>query len=199
MATVTIQATGSSSSTDNFTITIIDYLSNSRVYNNTDTNKVSRATLYGGYNVSGITVGDTTVRATSSGTCTTYTDADVTSAGLQTYTPPAVLVSWQPGTEYNFVTGRTEPGITIGTFSTYGFLDATDFSVTYVSQTGSTVTNGPLTNLTVVEGSPGSFSILGDGKSLSTDNTSNTTTYKLTYNSNGNSRTFTFAWLVSNQ
>ena len=199
MADVTITATGASIAADNFTVTIIDYQSNSRVYNSTDTNKVSRTTLYSGYNVTGITAGDLTVRATSSGTCNSYADANVSQAGLQDYRPVPILSLYSSNaTAFSFTVGSLSYNNAIATFSTYPYIDGTDFTVTYDSQspTGGTA-NGPLTNLRVEEGSPGDFTVYGDGKSLPNNATIFNTTYRVTYNYSGLSRTFNFYWQAS--
>lgn len=206
MGVVTITGTGltTAKAADNFTISIINYLGVSTQY----ATGVSRTSLISGYNVT-VNPGDVTVRATSTGTCTTYADADVTSAALQTYRPdPASPYYSAPGDAYSFTKTTTDIKVTVGVFTTYAAVNVSDLEVTHVSTTGSAgnaQTYGPLVDENTVSGkltleataTPGNYNIIGYSRSLSTDATVNQSVYKITYLPNGNYRTFDFYWVVS--
>ena len=142
--------------------------------------------------------GDTTVTATSSGQCTTSADTDVSAAGMQFYTPPAVANTYDgPGNYFSFTPDTAAPGETIGTFTTYGFLDPSDFSISHISTSGNGVAGGPLQNFSFIESPAGTFTIQADGKSMAQDASINYSQYALIYNGNNYSRTFSFYWQVN--
>ena len=195
--TITVQYTGVAISPDNFQINIIDYNNTSRIYNNTDVTKVSRGTLLSGYNVSGITPGDVTIRATASGACSTYADVDISTLALQYYTPTVTASYDVPSIPYSFTKTTAGVVVDIGITTTYSYISNTDFSLSHVSTSGNGVAGGPLTNLSVVtSGVAGNYYLRGDSKSMATDATLNNSTYRLTYIPNGNYVDFTFYWVV---
>jgi hypothetical protein len=158
--------------------------------------KTQLATAGVGYNVTGITGNDYKVVATSTGTCTTLDDVEVYVDALSIYQPsfsgtftdiyngypttPQVNTFTQTGTgsgEDSFAVTGPYGGLqnitgnhVVGIFDTLSYIDATDFTLSYVSGTSGGVTvyddyaNGPFS----------SFSITKSGKSFTLIGSSNT-------------------------
>ena len=196
--TLTIQYTGVAISPDNFQINIIDYLGASRIYNNTDITKVSRGTLLSGYNVSGITAGDVTIRATASGACSTYADVDISQQALQFWipnTPTEMYPGPTTGEAYSFGLNSVET-VHIATLSGFTFQETTDFTISHVSTTGNSVFGGPFSSFSITENTAGIFIINGTSNSMSGDASLNQSVLRITYNGNGNYADFNFYWVV---
>jgi hypothetical protein len=197
-STITIQYTGVAISPDNFQINIIDYLGASRIYNNTDVTKVSRGTLLSGYNVTGITAGDVTIRATASGACSTYADVDISQQALQFYvpsTPTELFPGPTTGEAHSFGLNSVET-IHFATLTGFTYMESSDFSISHVSTTGNSVSGGPFSSFSITESTPGTFLISGTSNSMGTDASLNQSVFSVTYNNNGNSATFNFYWVV---
>lgn len=194
--TLTIQYTGVAISPDNFQINIIDYLGASRIYNNTDVTRVPRGTLLSGYNVSGITGGDVTIRATASGACSTYADVDISQQALQFWIPPAPTELYPAGNPYSFNPNASSTDH-IATLTTFPFLETTDFNISHVSTTGNGVSGGPFSSFSLTENTAGVFLINGTSNVMGPDGTTNQSVYRITYNGNGNYVDFDFYWVVS--
>ena len=202
MAVVTITATGLNTATapDNFTISIVDYLGTVTQY----ATGISRASLISGYNVT-VSPGDSYVRATSTGTCTYSADVNVSSAGLQSYRPNPVSTTAMEG--YPDSLSLNDGGIEyiIGEITIYPFIDATDFNLTHVSTTGAgglPATSGPFVPPTLeVRLDPMSNTTLlligYTRNSYSTDVSTNTSIYRVTYIPTGLSRDFNYYWVVN--
>lgn len=198
-STITIQYTGVAISPDNFQINIIDYLGASRIYNNTNVTRVSRGTLLSGYNVTGITAGDVTIRATASGACSTYADVDISQQALQFYVPNTATASYPgptTGEAYSVGLNSVET-VQIATLTDLPFLESSDFSISHVSTTGNGVSGGPFSSYSITENTPGTFLIYGTTKSMGTDASLNQSVFSIIYNGNGNSSTFNFYWVVN--
>ena len=199
MAVVTVTATGlgSAITPDNFTISIINYLGTSTSY----ATGVSRASLISGYNVT-VNPGDVTVRATSTGTCSSSADIDVSSSALQTYRPGIIDPSTFGGSPNSFDINSGDLYTLIGDFTAYSFMSASDFSANHVSTTGSDgviTTYGPLLTLEVIAHPTiaGDFQIYGYTRnSYSYDPSTNTSIYKVTYLPNGLSRNVNYYWVA---
>lgn len=197
-STITIQYTGVAISPDNFQINIIDYLGASRIYNNTDVTKVSRGTLLSGYNVTGITAGDVTIRATASGACSTYADVDISQQALQFYvpsTPTELFPGPTTGEAHSFGLNSVET-IHFATLTGFTYMESSDFSISHVSTTGNSVSGGPFSSFSITESTPGTFLISGTSNSMGTDASLNQSVFSVIYNNNGNSATFNFYWVV---
>lgn len=198
-STITIQYTGVAISPDNFQINIIDYLDVSRIYNNTDVTKVSRGTLLSGYNVTGITAGDVTIRATASGACSTYADVDISQQALQFYipsTPTELFPGPTTGEAHSFGLNSVET-IHFATLSGFTYMESSDFSISHVSTTGNSVSGGPFSSFSITESTPGVFLISGTSNSMGTDTSVNQSVFSVIYNNNGNSANFNFYWVVN--
>jgi hypothetical protein len=198
-STITIQYTGVAISPDNFQINIIDYLDASRIYNNTNVTRVSRGTLLSGYNVTGITGGDVTIRATADGACSTSADVDITQQALQFWepnTPTEIYPGPTTGEAYSFGLNSVETAH-FATLSGFTFLETTDFTISHVSTTGSGVSGGPFSSFSLTENTPGVFVINGTSNSMGTDNSLNQSVFRITYNGNGNYADFNFYWVVN--
>lgn len=192
---------GSSSFPDDFTIKIFEWdvssdlvATTGRTYA-TGVTKTQLATSGSGYNVTGITGNDYKVVATSTGTCTTSDDVEVYVDALSVYQPntgtftdiyneyptnPQGTAFNQTGTGTGYasfsVTGppssQTIIGSqTLGVFDTLSYIDASGFTLSYVSgknMAGDTIygdyANGPFS----------SFSITKSGKSFTLRGSSNT-------------------------
>jgi hypothetical protein len=199
MAVVTVTATGlgSAITPNNFTISIINYLGTSTSY----ATGVSRASLISGYNVT-VNPGDVTVRATSTGTCSSSADVDVSSSALQTYRPDVIEPATFGGSPNSFSVNSGDIYTLIGEFTAYSFMDALDFSADHVSTTGSgglITTYGPLLTLEVIAHPTiaGDFQIYGYTRnSYSNDLSTNTSIYKVTYLPNGLSRNVNYYWVA---
>jgi hypothetical protein len=197
-STITIQYTGVAISPDNFQINIIDYLGASRIYNNTDVTKVSRGTLLSGYNVTGITAGDVTIRATASGACSTYADVDISQQALQFYVPSTPIELFPgptTGEAHSFGLNSVET-IHFATLTGFTYMESSDFSISHVSTTGNSVSGGPFSSFSITESTPGTFLISGTSNSMGTDASLNQSVFSVIYNNNGNSATFNFYWVV---
>lgn len=191
---------GSSTFPDDFTIKIFEWdvssdlvATTGRTYA-TGVTKTQLATSGSGYNVTGITGNDYKVVATSTGTCTTSDDVEVWVDALSVYQPNTgtftdIYNSYsgtsqgtpfnQTGTGYGYASFSQggSPGseyITgnqpLGVFDTLSYIDASGFTLSYVSGTTGGVTvyddyaNGPFS----------SFSITKSGKSFTLTGSSNT-------------------------
>jgi hypothetical protein len=201
MAVVTITGTGLGSATapNNFTISIVDYTGVTTQY----ATNISRATLIAGYNVT-VNPGDVTVRATSTGVCTSSATVDVSSLALQSYRPNPIEPTTFAGSPESFdASGGREGGggsyeLLIGETDVYPFMSETDFTVTHVSTTGG-LSTGPFLAGTLGARIVGSttLQIFGESRELYTeDQTVNTSTYRLTFTPSGLSRDVNFYWVV---
>lgn len=200
MALVTITATGLNLATapDNFTISIINYLGTNTQY----ATGISRSTLISGYNVT-VSPGDVTVRATSTGTCGSHADVDVTSGAMQSYRPDPVDQTTFSGSPESLPPNTNDVQILMGELTSFPFVNASDFTIEHISTTGSggmNTTYGPLLNLEVIDHptTDGMFLINGYTRtSYVTDSSENTSVYRVTYTPTGLYRNFNFYWVVN--
>jgi len=202
MAVVTITATGLGSATapNNFTISIIDYQNNVTVY----ATGVTRTELISGYNVT-VNQGDVTVKATSTGTCTSFASVDVSTLALQSFRPNPVEGTTNPdnSTESFLASGGRDgsPGsyeVILGHTLVYPFMSAANFTLTHVSTTGG-LSVGPFLPGTLGTriGANNTLELFGYTRDNYTLDTSiNTSTYRVTFTPSGLSRDFYFYWLT---
>lgn len=203
--TLTIQYTGVAISPDNFQINIIDYLGASRIYNNTDVTRVSRGTLLSGYNVSGITAGDVTIRATASGACTTFADVDISEQALQYFTPEPINESTTEGNPDSLALEGSGVEYILGDTFIYPFMNVNNFDLTHISTTGASglpATGGPFVPPTLDAildvNNTNTLLLVGYTRpSYSSDSSVNTSIYRVTYTPNGNYREFNYYWVVN--
>jgi hypothetical protein len=201
MAVVTVTATGlgSAITPDNFTISIINYLGTSTSY----ATGVSRASLISGYNVT-VNPGDVTVRATSTGTCSSSADVDVSSSALQTYRPGIIDPSTFGGSPDSLATNDGGIEYIIGEFDIYSFMSVNDFSLTHVSTEGSSglpESGGPFVPPTLEVMAHPTLDTIAllvgyTRNSYSYDESTNTSIYKVTYLPNGLSRNVNYYWVA---
>jgi len=176
------------------------------------------------YGITGITGLDNQVKFTSTTTCSTTATQDITSAALTVYQPNSgtfteiyndypttsheTNVFTQTGTGYTYdgfsvTSGHIFGSHVVGTFDTLSYIDATGFTLSYVSGTTGGVTvygdyaNGPFS----------SFSITKSGKTFTLTGNSNTSlapdpvpvsikgTMRLTHNSTTNYVDFDY-WYI---
>jgi hypothetical protein len=188
---------GSSSFPDNFKIDIWswDVATNTAVFSRTYATGITKtqlATAGVGYNVTGITGNDYKVVATSTGTCATSDDIEVYVDALSVYQPvngtftdiyndyptnsheTNVFTQTGSGTGYDSfaVSGGNIIGShVVGVFDTLSYIDATGFTLSYVSgTTGGSAVYGDYAN-----GPFSSFSILKSGKSFTLRGSANNT------------------------
>jgi hypothetical protein len=202
MAVVTITGTGLGSATapNNFTVSIIDFQDNVTVY----ATGVTRTELISGYNVT-VSQGDVTVKATSTGTCTSFATVDVSTLALQSFRPNPVEGTTFGGNPESFLAsgGRDgSPGsyeVILGDTFVYPFMVATDFTLTHVSTTGG-LSVGPFLPLTLgtrIIGTAGTLELFGYTRDNYTrDVSTNTSTYRVTFTPSGLSRDFNFYWIA---
>jgi hypothetical protein len=202
MAVVTITGTGLDLATapNNFTISIINYTGGTTQY----ATNISRSTLIGGYNVT-VNPGDTTVRATSTGVCGSSADVDVSTLALQSYRPSPVEGSTSEGFPDSFPLSSSGEEYIIGDTFIYPFMDPNDFTLTHVSTTGASglpATSGPFVppTLDAIIDPLNDTTLLLIGNlrpSYSTDTSTNTSIYRVTYTPTGLSRDVNYYWVVN--
>jgi hypothetical protein len=201
MPVVTITGTGLGSATapNNFTIAIVNYTGGTTQY----ATGVTRTELISGYNVT-VNPGDVTVRATSTGTCTSFATADVSTLALQSYRPGPVDPYTFGGSPDSLPTNVGDQEYLIGDIEIYPFMSTTDFTLTHVSTTGSDGllnTYGPFLppSLEVLPHPTLNTIALLAGytrNSYSTDSSTNTSIYRVTYTPSGLSRDVNYYWQV---
>ena len=197
---VSLQLTGTSSVPNNFTVDIYswDVATDVAVYNRTIITGLTRtatSAVNGGsltvspyYGITGITGVDNYVKLTSTTSCGTTNTELITNAALTVYTPAS-------GTLTEDFSGGTAPNYAIDSFAivnggpnngklssashpvaqidTLSYLDAADFSLSYVS--GTTVSGGATVTGTYANGPFSSFSVTKSGKTFSLFGSANTT------------------------
>jgi hypothetical protein len=205
MPVVTITGTGLGSATapNNFTISIIDYQDNVTVY----ATGVTRTELISGYNVT-VSQGDVTVKATSTGTCTSFATVDVSTLALQSFRPNPVEGTTSIGSPDSLSPNGGRDGgnleYMLGDTFVYPFMSATDFTLTHVSTTGASglsATGGPFVTPTletrIEEPNDTTLLLIGYTRSsYSLDASTNTSIYRVTYTPSGLSRDFNYYWVV---
>ena len=198
MAVVTITGTGLNLATaaNNFTISIINYLSVTTQY----ATNISRATLIGGYNVT-VNPGDVTIRATSTGVCGSSADINISIEALQSYQPSPVSTTSMGGYPESLATNVGDVRYVIGEIDIYSFVSVSDFSLTHISTTGAdglSAASGPF----VLDVEPDindntiAYLVGYTRNSYSNDITTNTSTYRVTYTPTGLSRDFNYYWVA---
>ena len=201
MAVVTITGTGLNLATaaNNFTISIINYLSVTTQY----ATNISRATLIGGYNVT-VNPGDVTIRATSTGVCGSSADINISIEALQTYRPSPVNASTFGASPESLATNVGDVRYVIGEIDIYSFMSVVDFSLTHVSTTGAdglSAVSGPFVPPTLdvepdINDNTIAYLVGYTRNSYSQDNITNTSTYRVTYTPTGLYRDFNFYWVA---
>lgn len=200
MAVVTVTATGlgSAITPDNFTISIIDYLGTSTSY----ATGVSRASLISGYNVT-VNPGDVTVRATSTGTCSSSADIDVSSSALQSYRPSPVEGTTSLANPESFLAaggreGSAEPyEVILGDTFVYPFMSASDFTLTHILTVGGSASGAFQAGTLGGRVIGNTLELFGTTKTTYTpDVSTNTSTYRVTFTPSGLSRDFNFYWIA---
>ena len=201
MAVVTITGTGLNLATaaNNFTISIINTSSVTTQY----ATNISRATLISGYNVT-VNPGDVTVRATSTGTCSSSADVDVSTLALQSYQPSPVSTTAMEGYPESFANNQGNVEYIIGEITIYPFMNVSGFTLTHVSTTGAdglSAASGPFVPPTLevqadINDNTIAYLIGYTRNSYSQDNITNTSTYRVTYTPTGLYRDFNFYWVA---
>lgn len=198
---VSLQLTGTSSVPNNFNIQIFTWdvgtdavSTTGRTYasavSRTATSAVNGGSLTVSpyYGITGITGIDRYVKLTSTTSCTTDSNLiSIESAALTVYTPASGILTedYSGGTVPNYyidsfaiinggpndgkLSSATHPVAQIDTLS---YLDAADFSLSYVS--GTTVSGGATVEGTYVNGPFSSFSVTKSGKTFSLFGSANT-------------------------
>ena len=202
MPVVTITGTGLGSATapNNFTVSIIDYQDNVTVY----ATGVTRTELISGYNVT-VSQGDVTVKATSTGTCTSFATVDVSTLALQSFRPNPVESTTLADSPDSLPLESNGEEYIIGDTFIYPFMSDSDFTLTHVSTMGAgglPATSGPFVPPTlearVDSNDTTSLLLIGYLRpSYSTDTSVNTSTYRVTYTPSGLSRNFYYYWVVN--
>ena len=208
---VSVQLTGTSSVPNNFTVDIYrwDVTTDAAVYDRTIVTGLTRtatSSVNGGsltvspyYGITGITGLDNYVKLTSTTSCSTTATQDITSAALTVYTPASGTISedWTSAEDIDsFVVsgGNLSSGShPLGQLTTLSYLDATGFTLSYVS--GTTVSGGATVEGTYANGPFSSFSVTKSGKVFSLFGSANTSLallnspihgiMRLTYNPSG--------------
>ena len=193
---VSVQLTGTSSIPNNFTVDIYrwDVATDAAVYDRTIVTGLTRtatSSVNGGsltvspyYGITGITGLDNYVKLTSTTSCTTTTTQDITSAALTVYQPNTGTLTegYTGGTSidsFAIVNGGPNDGKLssashpVAQIDTLSYLDAADFSLSYVS--GTTVSGGATVTGTYANGPFSSFSVTKSGKTFSLFGSANTT------------------------
>lgn len=201
MAVVTITGTGLNLATaaNNFTISIINYLSVTTQY----ATNIPRATLIGGYNVT-VNPGDVTIRVTSTGVCGSSADINISIEALQSYQPSPVNASTFGASPESLATNIGDVQYIIGEIDIYSFMSVADFSLTHVSTTGAdglSAVSGPFVPPTLdvepdVNDNTIAYLVGYTRNSYSYDLSTNTSTYRVTYTPTGLYRDFNFYWMA---
>lgn len=209
---VSLQLTGTSSVPNNFTVEIYqwdvatDLLSvTGRTYI-TGVTRTATSAVNGGsltvspyYGITGITGLDNEVKLTSTTSCSTTATQDIRSAALTVYTPASGTISedWTSAEDidsFGISGGNLSSGShPLGQLTTLSYLDATGFTLSYVS--GTTVSGGATVEGTYANGPFSSFSVTKSGKVFSLFGSANTSLallnspihgiMRLTYNPSG--------------
>ena len=209
---VSLQLTGTSSVPNNFTVEIYqwdvatDLLSvTGRTYI-TGVTRTATSAVNGGsltvspyYGITGITGIDNQVKLTSTTSCSTTATQDITSAALTVYTPASGTISedWTSAEDidsFGISGGNLSSGShQLGQLTTLSYLDATGFTLSYVS--GTTVSGGATVTGPYANGPFSSFSVTKSGKVFSLFGSANTSLallnspihgiMRLTYNPSG--------------
>lgn len=221
---------GSSTFPDNFNIDIWswDVATDAAVFNRTYATGVTKTQLANagaGYNVTGITGNDYKVVATSTGTCTTSDDVEVYVDALSVYQPNTGtftdIYNSYPGTPQGTTFNQTGSGTgydsfavtgghifgnhPVAVFSTLSYIDATGFTLSYVSGTnmaGDTIygdyANGPFSSFSITK-SGKSFTLTGSANtSLAPDNVSIKGIIRLTHDLSTNYVDFDYWYIPTN-
>lgn len=209
---VSLQLTGTSSVPNNFNIQIFTWdvgtdavSTTGRTYasavSRTATSAVNGGSLTVSpyYGITGITGIDNQVKLTSTTSCSTTTTQDITSAALTVYTPASGTISedWTSAEDidsFGVSGGNLSSGShPLGQLTTLSYLDATGFTLSYVS--GTTVSGGATVTGPYANGPFSSFSVTKSGKVFSLFGSANTSLallnspihgiMRLTYNPSG--------------
>ena len=187
---VSLQLTGVSSVPNNFTVEIYewDVATDAAVYDRTIITGLTRTatsavnsgslTVSPYYGITGITGLDNYVKLTSTTSCSTTATQDITSAALTVYQPNSGTLSedWTSAEDIDSFTvssgnlsGGSHP---VAQLTTLSYLDATGFTLSYVS--GTTVSGGATVTGTYANGPFSSFSVTKSGKVFSLFGSPNT-------------------------
>ena len=188
---VSLQLTGVSSVPNNFTVEIYEWdvaTDLLPVTGRTYASAVSRtatSAVNGGsltvspyYGITGITGLDNEVKLTSTTSCSTTATQDITSAALTVYTPASGTISedWTSAEDidsFGVSGGNLSSGShPLGQLTTLSYLDATGFTLSYVS--GTTVSGGATVTGPYANGPFSSFSVTKLGKVFSLFGSANT-------------------------
>ena len=188
---VSLQLTGTSSVPNNFNIQIFTWdvgtdavSTTGRTYasavSRTATSAVNGGSLTVSpyYGITGITGIDNYVKLTSTTSCSTTTTQDITSAALTVYTPASGTISedWTSAEDidsFGVSGGNLSSGShPLGQLTTLSYLDATGFTLSYVS--GTTVSGGATVTGPYANGPFSSFSVTKLGKVFSLFGSANT-------------------------
>ena len=188
---VSLQLTGTSSVPNNFNIQIFTWdvgtdavSTTGRTYasavSRTATSAVNGGSLTVSpyYGITGITGIDNQVKLTSTTSCSTSTTQDITSAALTVYTPASGTISedWTSAEDidsFGVSGGNLSSGShPLGQLTTLSYLDATGFTLSYVS--GTTVSGGATVTGPYANGPFSSFSVTKSGKVFSLFGSANT-------------------------
>jgi len=231
---VSVQLTGTSSIPNNFTVDIYrwDVATDAAVYDRTivtgltrtATSSVNGGTLLNGYGISGITGLDNYVKLTSTTSCSTTATYPITDAALSVYQPSSGTFTniyndypTSQGTVFNQTgsgTGYDSFAVTGGhifgnhplaVFSTLSYIDATGFTLSYVSgknTAGNTIygdyANGPFSSFSITK-SGKLFTLTGSANtSLAPDNVYIKGIMRLTHNLSTNYVDFDYWYNPSN-
>ena len=202
MPIVTITATGldTAITPNNFTVSIIDFQDNVRIY----ATGVTRTSLISGYNVT-VIEGDATVKVTSTGLCSSFATYNVSLLALQSFRPDPIEGGNSIDTRDSFPLDGGGQEYIIGDTFVYPFMNDSDFTLTHVSTTGAEglpATSGPFVPSTlecrIDPNNPTALLLVGYLRpSYSTDTSVNTSVYRVTYTPSGLSRTFNYYWAVN--
>jgi hypothetical protein len=202
MPVVTITATGldTAITPNNFTVSIIDWDDIITTY----ATGVTRTALISGYNVT-VNPGDVTIKVTSTGLCTSFTTVDVSNLALQSYRPDPVQGTTSSEYPDSLPLESSGEEYIIGDTFIYPFMNDSDFTLEHVSTTGASglpATGGPFVPPTlearVDPNNNTTLFLIGYLRpSYSTDSSTNSSIYRVTYTPSGLSRTFTYYWVVN--
>lgn len=202
MPVVTITATGldTAITPNNFTVSIIDFQDNVTIY----ATGVTRTALISGYNVT-VNPGDVTVKVTSTGLCTSFVDVNVSTLALQSFRPNPVEGTTSEGYPDSLALETNGEEYVMGDTLIYPFMNDSDFTLEHVSTTGASglpATGGPFVPPTLearVDPTVNtSLLLIGYARpSYSTDSSTNSSIYRVTYTPSGLSRVFTYYWVVN--
>ena len=218
---VSLRLTGTSSVPNNFTVEIYkwDVATDAAVYDRTTITGLTRtatSAINSGslvvspyYGIIGITGLDNYVKFTSTTSCSTTATQDITSAALTVYQPnTGTLIEQYSGGTYidSFVVSGGNLGSgshPVAQLTTLSYLNAADFSLTYVS--GTTVSGGATVINSYANGPFSSFSVTKSGKVFSLFASANTSlallnteihgVMKLTYTPSGYSVDFNYYYI----